>query len=73
MLQSTDGHFLYSGGSFSNIEHAGFNGAIVHERRDLVKQYWEAACFAKSDFGNHPLRKEKVEGRLEIIPIPRLE
>ena len=72
ILLSTDGHFLYAGGAFSNIEHDGFiNGAIVYERRDLVKNYWDAVRFAKSDFGNYPMRKDKVKGRLEIIPIPR--
>jgi hypothetical protein len=71
ILVSTVGHFIYAGGAFANIEHGGFNTGIVHERADLAKAYWEATQFARSDFGNIPLQKEKVQGRLEIVEIPR--
>lgn len=73
ILVSTDGYFLYAGGAFFNVEHAGFSDGIVYDRKNLVKAYWDAAGFAKSDFGNYPMRQEKVRGRLEIIPIPRLD
>lgn len=71
ILVVPNGHFLYSGGGFGSMEHAGFNNGIVYERRDLVKSYWDASRFAKSDFGMNPMGNVPVEGVLHIIEIPK--
>lgn len=71
VLVTADGYNIYAGGGFYSMEHNGPQSGLIYNKRDLVKAYWEAVRFAKSDLRTDPLGRVPVEGVLHILPLPK--